>query len=110
MPENVLLTELNWEGREMALITVRFYSLWRSYLGIDSTTLQADHIQDALAQIEEKFGLRLRERLGTAGVHLDGKMQDYSLILLNGIALRNLKTNNLKEGDVLHIFPPAIGG
>jgi molybdopterin converting factor small subunit len=24
--------------------------------------------------------------------------------------LRNLKTTNLKEGDVLHIFPPAIGG
>ena len=94
----------------MALVTVRFYSLWRSYLGTASTALQADHIQEALTQLEEKFGPLLRERLGTAGIHLNGKIQDYSLILLNGIALRNLKSNNLKEGDVLHIFPPAIGG
>jgi molybdopterin converting factor small subunit len=94
----------------MASITVRFYSLWRSYLGTDSIILQADGIQDALSQLEDKFGPRLREKLETAGVHLDGKIQDYSLILLNGIALRNLKSTDLKEGDVLHIFPPAIGG
>ena len=94
----------------MASITVRFYSLWRSYLGTDSITLQADDIQDALQQLETGFGPRLRERLETAGVHLDGKIQDYSLILLNGISLRNLKRTDLKEGDVLHIFPPAIGG
>ena len=93
----------------MALIAVRFYSLWRSYLGTDSTTLQADHIDDVLTQLEEKFGYRLREKLKAAGIHLDGKIQDYSLILLNGIALRNLKSTILKEGDVLHIFPPAIG-
>jgi len=94
----------------MALITVRFYSLWRSYLGTDNTTLQADDIQGALAQLETKFGPRLREKLETAGVHLDGKIQDYSLVLLNGIALRNIKSAALKKGDVLHIFPPAIGG
>ncbi len=94
----------------MASITVRFYSLWRSYLGTDNATLQADDIQDALAQLEREFGPRLRQKLETAGVHLDGKIQDYSLILLNGIALRNIKSTALKEGDVLHIFPPAIGG
>jgi molybdopterin converting factor small subunit len=94
----------------MALVTVRFYSLWRSYLGTDSTTLQADHIEDALTQLEEKFGYRLREKLETAGIRLNGKIQAYSLILLNGIALRNLKSTALKAGDVLHIFPPAIGG
>jgi molybdopterin converting factor small subunit len=94
----------------MALVTVRFYSLWGSYLGTDSATLQANDIHDALAQLEHRFGHQLREKLEIAGVHLDGKMQDYSLILLNGVTLRNLKTSNLKEGDVLHIFPPAIGG
>lgn len=94
----------------MALITVRFYSLWRSYLGTGSTTLQADYIDDALTQLEEKFGPRLRENLENAGILLDGKIQDYSLILLNGVTLRNLKSTDLKEGDILHIFPPAIGG
>jgi len=94
----------------MPLVTVRFYSLWRSYLGADSTTLQADGIDDALTQVEGKFGHRLREKLEAAGIHLEGKIQEYSLVLVNGIALRNLKSTDLKEGDTLHIFPPGIGG
>jgi MoaD family protein len=94
----------------MALITVRFYSLWRSHLGTDSATLQSDNIDDALTQIEEKFGSLLREKLETTRIHLGEKMRDNSLILVNGVTLRNLKSNNLKDGDVLHIFPPAIGG
>lgn len=94
----------------MALITVRFYSLWRSYLGIDSATLEADQVDDALTQLETRFGPPLRQKLEAAGIHLDGKIQDYSLILLNGTTLRNLKSTDLKEGDVLHIFPPSIGG
>jgi len=94
----------------VALITVRFYSLWRSYLGIDSATLEADQVDDALTQLETRFGPPLRQKLEAAGIHLDGKIQDYSLILLNGTTLRNLKSTDLKEGDVLHIFPPSIGG
>lgn len=94
----------------MALIRVCFYSLWRFHFGADSVTLQADNIDEALAQLEEKFGSRLREKLEAYGIHLDGKIQDYSLVLLNGITLRNLKSTELKEGDVLHIFPPVTGG
>jgi len=41
---------------------------------------------------------------------LMGRYRTIPLILLNGIALRNLKSTALKAGDVLHIFPPAIGG
>jgi len=94
----------------MASITVKFYSLWRLYLGVDSVTLQADNLDEALAQVEERFGPRLREQLQADGVQVDGKIQDYSLILLNGTSLRNLKQTSLKEGDILQIFPPATGG
>jgi len=94
----------------MASITVKFYSLWRQYLGVDSVTLQADNLDEALAQVEERFGPRLREQLRADGVQVDGKIQDYSLILLNGTSLRNLKQTSLKEGDTLQIFPPAMGG
>ncbi len=93
----------------MASITVRFYSLWRAYLGIDSVTLQADNLDEALAQVEERFGPRLRGQLKADGVQVDGKIQDYSLILLDGTSLRNLKQTNLREGDTLQIFPPATG-
>jgi len=94
----------------MASITVKFYSLWRQYLGVDSVPLQADNLDEALAEVEERFGPRLREQLRADGVQVDGKIQDYSLILLNGTSLRNLKQTGLKEGDTLQIFPPAMGG
>jgi molybdopterin converting factor small subunit len=94
----------------MPSIAVKFYSLWRQYLGVDNVKLQADSLDDALAKIEERFGFRLREQLQAEGVLADGKIQDYSLVLLNGTSLRNLKQNSLKEGDILQIFPPAAGG
>ena len=94
----------------MSTITVRFYSLWRQYLGADSFTLQTDNLNEALAQLEEKFGPRLREQLQADGIHVDGRIQDHSLILLNGTSLRSLKQTSLKEGDILQIFPPATGG
>ena len=94
----------------MALITVRFYGLWRHHLGSDSVPLQADNTHDALRRLEQDFGSQLREKLEAAGIHLNGTIQDNSLILLNGTALRNLKSTDLKKGDVLHIFPPGIGG
>jgi molybdopterin converting factor small subunit len=94
----------------MPVITVRFYSLWRQHLGTDRVAIEADNLDDALTKLEDAFGPRLRERLEAAGIHLDGRMQDHSLILLNGVSLRSLKSPDLKEGDVLHIFPPALGG
>lgn len=94
----------------MASIKVRFYSLWRLYIGVDEMTLQARTTSDALSQIDQRFGLRLRDKLQAKGIHLDGKIQDYSLILLNGTNLRNLTRQSLKDGDVLHLFPPSMGG
>jgi len=94
----------------MAAITVRFYSLWRHHLGRDNVTLQAEDIDGALTQIEDDFGPQLQAKLEASGIHLGGSIRDNSLILLNGTALRNLKGTQLKDGDVLHIFPPGIGG
>ena len=94
----------------MASITVQLYSIYRLYLGIDRLSLEADDLGDALAQMEERFGSRLREQLQMRGIGLDQKMQDFSLILLNGINIRNLVETKLREGSVLHIFPPSAGG
>ncbi len=94
----------------MPLISVRFYSLWCQYLGVDKVDLQAESLNDALAKVEDRFGSRLREQLQAKGVQVDGGIQGYSLILLNGTSLRNLKQTSLKEGDILQIFPPAAGG
>ena len=94
----------------MASITVKFYSLWRQYLGIDNTPIKANSLDEALCKVEERFGSHLRKQLQDRGIHMDGKIQDYSLILLNGTSLRNLKQTSLKEGDILQILPPPAGG
>jgi len=94
----------------MASITVKFYGLWRQYLDVDDATLQANNLDEALTQVEERFGPHLRKQLQADGVKADGKIQDYSLILLNGASLRNLKQTDLKEGDTMQVFPPAAGG
>lgn len=94
----------------MALITVRFYSLWRDRLGTEVVTVRAENVDDALLQIEESFGEQIRRGLEAEGIRLNGDMRDYGLILLNGTNIRNLKSTDLSEGDVLHVFPRAMGG
>jgi hypothetical protein len=72
----------------MASISVKFYSLWQQYLGVDNTIMQADSLDEVLRKVEERFGSQLREQLRGDGVQVYGKIQDYSLILLNGTRLR----------------------
>jgi len=96
----------------MSPITVRFYSLWQIYLGTDHISLPADNVAEAMSQIEERFGSRLREQLQSRGIQANLPIQDYSLLLLNGynVDKQNLQQVKLKEGDILHIFPLAMGG
>jgi molybdopterin converting factor small subunit len=94
----------------VATITVQFYTLWKQCLGVDKVEIQADNIEDALSQIDKKYGTVLREKLQDRGTRVDGKIQDFSLVLLNNINLRNFKGSSLREGDVLRFFPPVLGG
>lgn len=94
----------------MPAIDVRFYSLFSRRLGIDRATLQADNLEQALLQLEETFGSQIRRQLENEGTCLTGEIRDYGLILLNGTNIRNLTGTDLSNGDVLHVFPRAIGG
>lgn len=93
----------------MAVITVRFYTIWRQKLGVDRVSLQADNVGEAIAQIEDRFGPRLREQL-RGRLPVDAKIEDHSLILLNGHSVRGQHQTQLRTGDILHIFPHAAGG
>ncbi len=96
----------------METITVRFYTLWKLYLGTDSLSLQAHDMEEVVAQIEERFGDQLREQLRAHGIQSDLPMLDYSLLLLNGrnVDKQNLGQIEVKAGDILHILPLAMGG
>jgi len=94
----------------MIAITVQFYTLWRQYLEVDKVAIEAEDVEDALNQIDIEYGSALREKLQARGTKVVGKIQDFSLVLLNNTSLRNVKENSLHEGDVLRIFPPILGG
>ena len=96
----------------MEEITIRFHTLWQLYLGIDRISLQADNMEEAMAEIEDRFGTQLREQLQAHGIQADLQMRDYSLILLNGynVNKQDMQQFKLKAGDIVHIFPLAMGG
>ncbi len=89
---------------------MKFYSLWQVYAGTASVDMEAEDLADLLAQVEQKFGARVRERLQAGGVELNKRIADFSLVLLNGTNIKQLKEASLKDGDVLHIMPPVAGG
>lgn len=94
----------------MASITVQFHGIWRLYLGTDKAALEAISVDQALAQVVEKFGPRFKQRLQERGAKFDGDILKYSYIVLNKTNIKELKDRNLKEGDVLHLFLAVPGG
>jgi len=89
----------------VALITVRFYTMLREKFGVDSLGLEAADVEEVIAYLEREFGPILRREF-----NVNGGMQDQCLFLLNGINVRNLRQNILKDGDIFHVFLPVAGG
>lgn len=96
----------------MATVTVRFYTFLQHILGTDSLFLEADNVEEAVRQLEEKFQSRLQEQLQERGIPGGAKLRDFCLLVLNGrtVDKQNLGQVELKAGDTLQVFPPAAGG
>jgi|YelNatPaOPRAMG01_1025707.scaffolds.fasta_scaffold348735_2 molybdopterin converting factor small subunit len=94
----------------MAKVTVRLYSLWQMYAGTETARLEADSLAEALNEIEDMFGAKLREGMKAKGIVLDGKIEEFSLVLLNGTNIKQVPDTALKDGDTIHIMPPLAGG
>jgi len=95
---------------KMATVNVRFVGPWRMYLGIERFTLEARTLEDALEQIETRYGPKYHERLLKSGITEKRKISDSSNILLNRINIRQLADHNIKDGDSLDIIPRFVGG
>jgi MoaD family protein len=96
----------------VATITVRFYTFLRHLLGIDSLSLEAENVGEVISLLEEKFESRFQEQVRLRGIKSSTRLRDSCLLLLNGLKvdMENSSRTELREGDVLHIFPPAAGG
>ena len=93
----------------MAKIIVKFYSLWNLYLKKNTVDLEADTCDAAIAQLDSLYGEKLREKSRINNLTFNN-FKESSTVLINGISIRNIKNQVLKDGDILHVFPPIAGG
>ena len=89
------------------MITVQVYTTLKEKLKSGKIAVEAKTASDALKQLEKKYGSAFRNEM------YDGKkLKNYYIFLLNGLAIdhKKLSKAKLKDGDILHIFPPIAGG
>jgi len=79
-------------------------------MGAEKKPLDGGSLDEALAQMEDKFGPLLRHKLKKQGVNLTGDIRKHSYITVNERSIWQLVDTQLKEGDVLHVFPAITGG
>ncbi len=92
----------------MARITVRFYTTLKEKVGKGKVELEAKNVADALEELKEQFGTKFTDQLYDPS----NKIKDYYILLLSGhtVQKEEIKKTEVKEGDILHIFPPIAGG
>lgn len=92
----------------MARITVRFYTTLKEKVGKGKVELEAKNVADALENLKRQFGTKFTDQLYDPS----GKIKDYYILLLSGhtIDREEIEKTEVKEGDILHIFPPIAGG
>lgn len=89
------------------MITVQVYTTLKEKLKSGKIEIEAKTVLDALKQLEKRYGSVFRNEM------YDGKkLKNYYIFLLNGLAVdhKHLSKTKLKNGDLLHIFPPIAGG
>ena len=94
----------------MASVQVRFVGPWRLYLGAADATIEALTVEDALAQVEDKFGNQYMEKLRGRGIRENRSISGDSNVLLNRIHIRQLTDHTLRDGDHIDLIPRFVGG
>jgi MoaD family protein len=92
----------------MAQITVRFYTTLREKVGKSKVLSNVHTVAQALEELKRQFGSRFTDQL----YNPNGTIKNYYILLLSGRSIdrKEIKRTALKEGDILHIFPPIAGG
>lgn len=93
----------------MAKVVVKFFTTLRELTGEKQTEVRGDTVAEIVEKVVEKYGSKFRDTL------LDketGRIKPFYSILLNGvrISLREGLDTEVKDGDVIAIFPPVGGG
>ena len=96
----------------MIRVQVQVFLSLRNVIGQREVDLEIQNakVRSVLSELHNRYGDRIQPPL------IDSKTKEvnpYYLMLVNGRDLRNLPDHldgELKEGDVVQLFPPAAGG
>ncbi len=92
----------------MSKVTVMIYTTLRKRLGISKLELEGRTARDILDRLCDY------KKPDVAGLlhDADGNIRQHFVLTLNSEILDNRKTAAamVKDGDILHIFPPVSGG
>jgi len=91
----------------MANTTVRIYTTLKDRFNASRLTIDAGNVGELLSRLTEN-----RPDVRTVLFDEDGLVKNCFVLTLNSEILDHKQVNEttLKEGDVLHIFPPVSGG
>ncbi|NIS59216.1 MAG: MoaD family protein [Proteobacteria bacterium] len=93
----------------MAKVVVKLFTTLRELTGEKQIEVRGDAVAEIVEKVVEKYGSKFRDTL------LDketGRIKPFYNILVNGIrlSLREGLDTEVKDGDVIAIFPPVGGG
>jgi MoaD family protein len=97
------------ESAKLARVTVRLFAALRAIAGENETQIEAGDIGEALEVLAEKYGAEFRESLFDPEGKIDLR---FYRIFLNKQVLTSQDglEKTLRDGDLLQIFPPVVGG
>ena len=92
----------------MPEVVVKFYAGLKEKIGKSEVDVKANNPKEAIDALKYKLG----DNFSRWVLGKDGLIKDYYVFLVNEqiVNKENLNTKKLKEGDILHIFPPIAGG
>ncbi|MFQ6081351.1 MAG: ubiquitin-like small modifier protein 1 [Candidatus Bathyarchaeia archaeon] len=93
----------------MAKVVVKFYTTLRELTGEKQIEVRGDTVAGIVEKVVEKYGSKFRDTLFDKET---GRIKPFYSILVNGIrlSLREGLDTEVKDGDVIAIFPPVGGG
>ncbi len=92
----------------MAKITVMIYTTLRKRLGISKLDLGGGTVREVLDRLCDYKKPEVADLILDA----EGNVRQHFVLTLNSEILDNKKTASVpvKDGDILHVFPPVSGG
>lgn len=95
--------------KKPSVVKVKFYTILKDKLSVSEEELTGlNTVQEVLEELSRKYG----EAFNKEVFDENGKIYNYYILLLNDRVVDREKPQDskLKDGDVLHIFPPIAGG